>query len=144
MGKLSWSKWTKYKVLKKSKVLIPHLPKTYWMKKPSLWKLLNKFDEVIVKPSGSYGGNGVLLIRSLGDLKFEIQAGPRKKLISGQANLWDYIKKRTSKNFIVQRRISLATVNKRPFDLGLWYKDYETLRGRSLASSPRLRERVIL
>jgi hypothetical protein len=117
MVKLSFSKWSKYKVLKKSPDLKPHLPETYWIREESFWRLLNKFGEVILKPSGSYGGHGVLLIKSLGNMEFKVQAGPKQETISGKTNLYGYMKKRINKNFIVQRRISLASVNKRPFDL---------------------------
>jgi hypothetical protein len=117
MDKLSWSKWTKYKVLKKSEELIPHLPTTYWMKKKSFWRLLNKYDAIIVKPSGSFGGHGVLLIKSLGGMEFQVQAGTKKKRISGKTKLFNYVSHKTSKHFIVQRRIALASIKGRPFDL---------------------------
>jgi hypothetical protein len=117
MNKRSWSKWAKYKVLRKSEHLLPHLPKTLWMKEHAFWRLLNKYDEIIVKPSGSSGGYGVLLIKSLGNLKFQIQAGSNKKRITGKTNLLKNVRKRISKNFIVQRRIALASINGRPFDL---------------------------
>lgn len=117
MVKMSMSKWSKYKVLKKSNGLVPHLPETSWMKESSFWRLLNKYGELILKPAASSGGHGVLLVTSLGKLKYEVQDGSRKKRIHGKTNLLAYVKKRTTTSYIVQRRISLASVNRCPYDL---------------------------
>ncbi|NHN30485.1 YheC/YheD family protein [Paenibacillus agricola] len=117
MSRRSSSKWSKYKVLKKSQSLVRYLPATYPLKKKPFWRLLNQYDEVIVKPTGSYGGRGVLLIKALGGQKFLVRAGAKRKKITGTTKLLNYVRPPSSKNLIVQQRISLATINGRPFDL---------------------------
>jgi hypothetical protein len=117
VAKLSSSKWSKHKVMMKSSALRPHLPETHWMRSAALWKLLSKYGEVILKPAGSYGGSGVIRVRSLGSGQYEVHAEARKTLHAGKEALYVYLKKRISKNYIVQKRISLAAVGSCPFDL---------------------------
>lgn len=117
MAKLSSSKWSKHKVMSRSTGLRTHLPETYWMRSAALWRLLGKYDEVILKPAGSYGGSGVIRVRSLGGEQYEVHADARKKVHEGKEALYADLKKRISRNYIVQKRISLATVDSCPFDL---------------------------
>ncbi|MDU0199781.1 MULTISPECIES: YheC/YheD family protein [Paenibacillus] len=117
MSKLSTSKWTKYKLLRKSEKLRVNLPETEWLKESSFWRLLNKYEQVIIKPTGSYGGHGVIRIKKSGNSEYELQDGAKKKRFTNQDQVNAFLKKKNGKNFIVQQRISLATVNGRPFDL---------------------------
>lgn len=117
MAKLSWSKWSKYKILKRSADLASHLPDTRPMEESTLWDLLGKYGKVILKPSSSWGGSGVIQVSSKGNDQYKVHAESRKRTLSGKANLYDYVKKKLSRNYIVQRRIPLARVNGRPFDL---------------------------
>lgn len=116
MAEKSTSKWTKYKILAQSSALLPYLPKTYPLKKKYFWRLLDKYEQVIVKPTGSWGGRGVILIKDLGSGMYEVHKGDKKKKVSG-ADLYDHIKERTGEHYIVQKRIPLATVKGSPFDL---------------------------
>lgn len=113
----SWSKWSKHKSLMESAALIPHLPKTHRLEQSSLWRLLDKHGEVIVKPTGSWGGKGVIRIKEIGTEKYEVHDGDRKKPFNGRNALNAYINKNSKKKFVVQQRIKLASVRHRPFDL---------------------------
>ncbi|OCT12357.1 hypothetical protein A8709_31510 [Paenibacillus pectinilyticus] len=117
MSSLSTSKWTKHKILHRSEKLRAHLPETDWLSVNSFWRMLNKHGQVIIKPTGSYGGNGVIRIKTVDSSTYEIQDGARIRSYSGQAEVTAFIKKKISKNYIVQQRISLAAMNGRPFDL---------------------------
>ncbi|BFT71251.1 YheC/YheD family protein [Paenibacillus sp. P36] len=117
MSNLSTSKWTKYKLLRKSEKLRAYLPETEWLKESAFWRLLNKYQQVIIKPTGSYGGHGVIRIKKLEDSGYELQDGAKKKRFTDQEQVNAFLKKKTGKNFIVQQRIPLATVNGRPFDM---------------------------
>jgi glutathione synthase/RimK-type ligase-like ATP-grasp enzyme len=113
----SWSKWSKHKSLMESAALAPHLPKTHRLEQASLWRLLDKYGEVIIKPTGSWGGKGVFRIKETGADKYEVHDGDRKKPFKDRDALNEYISKHTKKDFLVQQRIKLASVNRRPFDL---------------------------
>ncbi|UJF31313.1 YheC/YheD family protein [Paenibacillus hexagrammi] len=117
MGKYGTSKWTKYKFMRKDASLRAHLPETLWLSEKAFWSLLDKYGEVIVKPTGSYGGEGVIRVRNKG-VYYEVHDGAKKRKYATKAELTSAVlKKRRRRNQLVQRRISLATVQKRPFDL---------------------------
>lgn len=117
MTKLNTSKWTKYKLLRKSSKLRVNLPETAWLRERSFWRLIKKYGEVIIKPTGSYGGNGVIRIKKMDSSIYEVQDGATKKNFTQHSQLNAYIKKQASKNNIIQQRIPLVTVNDRPFDV---------------------------
>ncbi|TXK81857.1 YheC/YheD family protein [Paenibacillus sp. N3.4] len=117
MTKLSTSKWTKYKLLKKSAQLQTYLPETACLKEAAFWRMIKSYQEVIIKPTGSYGGKGVICIKEIAPSAYELHDGAKKKNFQNPKELYSYIKKLTGKNFLVQERIPLATVKGRPFDL---------------------------
>lgn len=117
MTKLNTSKWTKYKLLLKSNKLHANLPETAWLRESTFWRMINKYDEVIIKPTGSYGGNGVIRIKKKDESTYEVHDGAKKKSYTDHTQVSHYIKKKSAKNNIIQQRIPLATVNSRPFDL---------------------------
>ncbi|NRF89518.1 YheC/YheD family protein [Paenibacillus frigoriresistens] len=117
MNKLNTSKWTKYKLLRKSSKLSVNLPETAWLRESSFWRMIKKYGEIIIKPTGSYGGNGVIRIKKMDSSTYEVQDGAAKKSFTQYSQLNAYIKKKALNNNIIQRRIPLATVNDRPFDL---------------------------
>ena len=117
MSNLSTSKWTKYKLLRKSKKLQAFLPETDWLSVSSFWRMLTKYGQIILKPTGSYGGNGVIRVKPVGSSTYEFQDGSKKRTYTEQEEINTFIKKKASKNYIVQQRINLATKNGRPFDM---------------------------
>lgn len=117
MSKLNTSKWTKYKLLRKSSKLSVNLPETAWLRESSFWRMIKKYGEIIIKPTGSYGGNGVIRIKKMDSSTYVVQDGATKKSFTQYNQLNAYIKKKALNNNIIQRRIPLATVNDRPFDL---------------------------
>lgn len=78
MSNLSTSKWTKYKLLRNSEELRANLPETAWLKESTFWRMLNKYDQVIIKPTGSYGGHGVIRIKKLEASEYELQDGAKR------------------------------------------------------------------
>jgi hypothetical protein len=117
MSNLSTSKWTKYKLLLKSKKLQASLPETHWLSVSAFWRMLTKYGQIIIKPTGSYGGNGVIRIKTVDSSTYEIQDGAKKRTYTEPTGVTAFIKKKIGKNHIVQQRINLATMNGRPFDL---------------------------
>jgi glutathione synthase/RimK-type ligase-like ATP-grasp enzyme len=117
MSNLSTSKWTKYKLLRKSKRLQAYLPETDWLSVNSFWRMLTKYGQIILKPTGSYGGNGVIRVKTIDSSTYEFQDGAKKRTYTDLEEVNSLIKKKASKTYIVQQRINLATKNGRPFDL---------------------------
>lgn len=118
MGKAYKNKWSKFKILKESKKLSSALPETQKFSKQNLWKMVEKYKEVILKPVGSKGGEAILQLTSLGHGKYEIHAENKKKVIIGKRPAFTEVHKALKKDqYIIQRRIDLATIRKRPFDL---------------------------
>jgi hypothetical protein len=117
MAKQSTSKWSKYKQMRKSSYLLSHLPETHRLTEQSFSQMLSAYGELIVKPTGSYGGDGVLMIKALGADGYLVQDGTRKKHFSGESSLYAYVRRKARRAYIVQRRIPLATVKGQPYDL---------------------------
>ncbi|MEX2104182.1 MAG: YheC/YheD family protein, partial [Bacilli bacterium] len=81
---VSRGKLTKYKVLKGDSTLITALPKTNSYSDKNLGDYLSKYSKVIVKPSFGSGGVGVKKITALGNDRYEIHTGARKRTITGK------------------------------------------------------------
>ncbi|MBD0380802.1 YheC/YheD family protein [Paenibacillus sedimenti] len=117
MAKLCTSKWTKYKILRRSEKLKASLPETAWLNESSFWRMIDKYGQVIIKPTGSYGGKGVIRIKKIEPESFQVHDGPQKKIFDDKSKLYTHIKKKIKRNYLVQERIPLATAGGRPFDL---------------------------
>jgi len=117
MSKLSWSKMTKYQLLKRNRKLVKHLPETRRMKKHGLMQMLDKYDKVIIKPSSSFGGKGVMRITAERKGRYSLHSGKKVKHFGSANGLKAYLKRKHLRGYIVQRYVSLAKANGRPFDL---------------------------
>ncbi|WP_164821753.1 YheC/YheD family protein [Paenibacillus koleovorans] len=116
---LSYTKWNKYKVMREDDRLLPHLPETTWFSYDSLKQAVEKHDEWILKPSGSYGGDGVLMVRKLEDGKFCVQTGKEVVEAEDFESLQAAIADKVDKAYIIQKRIDLAQIEDRLFDVRL-------------------------
>ncbi|MFB6367304.1 YheC/YheD family protein [Paenibacillus elgii] len=115
---MSKSKMIKYKCMIGSKQLAPHVPETRWMTPGNVWGLLAKNGQVILKPLGGSRGAGVILVSSIRGDRYEIHSENKKKIFHEKKQTYNYVKTKTgTREYIVQRRIPLATINKRPFDI---------------------------
>jgi hypothetical protein len=112
------NKLGKYLFMKRSRQLAVHLPETKRMTQNAFWYLITKYGQVIVKPNGGSGGAGVIQITDLGNGNYRIHTG-RTRITVKRKNLIFAILKRKMGNrkYIVQRRINLVTVDKRPIDI---------------------------
>ncbi|WP_258881590.1 YheC/YheD family protein [Paenibacillus sp. sptzw28] len=112
------SKWNKYLIMRKSKDLRTHIPVTKGMNFGKLWRFLAKYGDVILKPSHGSRGAGLIRITAVGTDVYEVQIENIKKTFTGQYLVNDYIKEKVGiRKYIIQRRIPLATVDGRPFDM---------------------------
>jgi glutathione synthase/RimK-type ligase-like ATP-grasp enzyme len=114
---LSYTKWNKYKVLREEETLVPFLPETTWYTPENLQQVTEQHNELIVKPSGAYGGNGVMMISKQEVGTFRLQAGKEIVEAADYTELEGILSKRIGRGYIIQKRIDLATINGRLFDL---------------------------
>ncbi|MGG1659194.1 YheC/YheD family protein [Brevibacillus sp. NRS-1366] len=112
------NKWSKYLILKRSEQLAPYLPNTKRLTRSAFWKFIEKYDHVILKPVHGSGGKGVIQVSSLGNRRCDVHREKTKKTIRGKKQTYSYVKRKIgSSDYMVQRRIHLATVHNRPFDM---------------------------
>lgn len=114
----SRSKWGKHKVLAASPTLAGALPATQPLGKSAFQSLLEQYGAVIVKPSWSWGGDGVMKVSSHENGTCTVQSGKKKTTKSGWAAAYALVRSKAGrKSHIVQQCIPLAAINGRPFDL---------------------------
>ncbi|WP_411502069.1 YheC/YheD family protein [Brevibacillus centrosporus] len=114
---VSESKLTKYYVLRASSALAGNLPRTKPFSKRSLYAFLDRYRKVIAKPASGSGGAGVMMISSKGSSSYHVQRGAIKRTIRGKKDTYHYLRKKMGARYLVQRGISLARINGRPFDV---------------------------
>jgi hypothetical protein len=119
--RVSVGKWTKHKLMSKDERISSYLPDTQYLTRSSLNIMLDKYNQIMVKPCFGYQGLGIIQITSLPDENFELHIGHRKITINGKENIYDYLKEnhfpRKRQRYIVQQRIPLATIKNNPFDI---------------------------
>ncbi|WP_134699043.1 YheC/YheD family protein [Ammoniphilus sp. YIM 78166] len=106
-----------------ARILLKHpgvnkfIPETEYLTKRSLWKLVDKYKDVILKPISAYGGKGIMRL-SLQEKRYEVHIKEKKKLFDQLEAVESYIfHKIGSTPYIVQQRVKLALIDKRPFDI---------------------------
>ncbi|MEH6995949.1 YheC/YheD family protein [Neobacillus drentensis] len=119
--RVSVGKWTKHKLMLEDERLASCLPDTQYLDKTSLNIMLDKYNQIMVKPCLGYQGRGIIQISSLLDEEFELHIERWKSFVNGKENIYDYLKEnhfsRRRQRYIVQQRIPLATINNNPFDV---------------------------
>lgn len=117
----SVGKWTKHKLMLKDERLSSFLPDTQYLDRTSLNIMLDKYNQIMVKPCFGYQGRGIIQISSLSDERFELHIDRRKSFVNGKENIYDYLKENhfpsKRQRYIIQQRIPLATINNNPFDV---------------------------
>ena len=117
--KTRYSKLKIYKILMKNKELIKHIPETMIANKENVKNMMNKYNELIIKPkNGSLGSHIVKL--ALNEDQWQMEYPYKKSWIKES-----FINKCPPKlqkiisnsRYLIQQRISLATYNGNPFDL---------------------------
>lgn len=112
------NKLGKYLFMRRSPQLAPHLPATTRMTLRNFDNYLARFGSVIVKPNSSSGGAGIVKVTALGNARYVVHKENKQIVVTGKQNAYVQLRKRIgSRPYIVQRRVNLATVNNRPFDM---------------------------
>jgi hypothetical protein len=112
------SKWTKYKVMRRFEDLRRHLPETRKMTQKNFEDMITQYGDVVIKPISGSRGAGVIRVSGSGQDTYVVHTENRKKTITGKQGAYEYVTGMTrSRSHIIQRRIPLATVDDRPFDI---------------------------
>ncbi|MUT68022.1 YheC/YheD family protein [Paenibacillus sp. NEAU-GSW1] len=111
-------KWMQYKFIRQFEDVRSYLPETKWFNKDNFLELFDKYSDVIVKPNEGRRGRGVYRISATGSGKYEIHKEKTKRIVADKEAAYEYLHgKAGSRKYIVQQRISLATVNGCPMDV---------------------------
>jgi len=114
----SLSKWTKYKLLARSKKIRKALPKTLPFGESAFRFMLDRCGSVYVKPVRGSGGAGVVKVTSGKDGRFVVHHGAKKMPASGAAEAYAIVRRKTGhRSCLVQQTVKLLTVGGRPFDV---------------------------
>jgi len=113
------SKWRQYHTLAVNHTLTSFLPATNLLTKSTFKQYLSKYQEIIIKPCVGQNGKGVVKISSNNDRSYKIHAG---RTLFTKANLeeaYEFIEELflTRKNYLVQQKLPLATINNCPIDV---------------------------
>lgn len=116
---LSYGKWTKYKTMMENEVLQRYLPETALFSETKLWDFVERFHQVVIKPSLGYGGKGIMQISKLENNDYEIHHWYKKMIVNSETEVIQYFLENCvrKRKYIVQERIHLATIGNAPFDL---------------------------
>ncbi|MBH5319228.1 YheC/YheD family protein [Paenibacillus sp. GSMTC-2017] len=135
-GRQLASKWEKTEALLSHPSLVPHIPPTSRFSAPQLRSMLERHGTVVIKPVVGSGGKGVIKVSKSGN-GFSYTHYERTVSYSNFDGLvMALLQKMGQKSYLIQKGISLATVNGRPIDYRVKYVksfnrwEYRALVGR--------------
>ncbi|MUT68367.1 YheC/YheD family protein [Paenibacillus sp. NEAU-GSW1] len=112
-------KWLQYRILRKGSSLARQLPETQLLKKNALSKMLHQYESVVLKPrDGSYGRD-IVFIKRNGANAYRIQNENNAVNVRDTDKLLKWLRKKNKglRGYIVQRRLQLAQIQHKPFDI---------------------------
>lgn len=132
-GRQLASKWAKTEALLSHPGLASHIPPTSIYSPQQLRHMLNVHGMVVIKPIVGSGGSGVIKVMRTGNGYSFTHRDHTARYGSFEA-MAGALRSRTSKRrYLIQKGISLATVNGRPIDYRVKYvKSYKGWEYRSL------------
>jgi len=114
-----FSKWSQYQIFNTGRKQSYLLPETEILTKQSLFNLLEKYKQVIIKPSFSQWGLGIAQITLIDNDAYEIHTGRTKRELVGKDNVFEFLQTNfLLKNcYLVQQKIPLALIDGNIFDV---------------------------
>jgi glutathione synthase/RimK-type ligase-like ATP-grasp enzyme len=111
-------KWLQYRILSKGSSLAGRLPKTRLLKKKALSKMLLQYQSVVLKPrDGSYGRD-IVFIKRNGANAYRIHNEKNAVTMRDTDKVLKWLRmKHKGRGYIVQRRLQLARIQRKPFDI---------------------------
>lgn len=111
------NKWYKHQLLTKCPPLVKFLPMSYEYSSKNLWKMLDLYNEVILKPIVGSGGNGIIKLSKTNDKKYIVHILRSKRTIAGKDALIGLIEQlKGNRPFLIQYCIPLAKVKGKLLD----------------------------
>lgn len=94
--------------------------------------MLDRHRSVVIKPTGGSGGKGIRFVTALGDGRYRVRSGARAQVIRGRDALYRHLRgKAGGRRHLIQRKIPLATVDGRPFDVRVMVQRQRRGNGKS-------------
>ena len=112
------SKLLKTAVIRNHPPLAAYIPETRWYSREALLEMMKKYSTVYLKPDKGTGGGGIIRLRKMGDNRYEY-----KDLTSRRVTSFDQLlrlldrKIRSKHHYLIQKGISLASIQGCPFDI---------------------------
>jgi glutathione synthase/RimK-type ligase-like ATP-grasp enzyme len=114
-------KWKVHLLLMNNDDLFSHLPETVPANRENFDRMLEKYEEIIIKPINGGLGRGIVSIskseRQTWKVQYDQQKGKPLKEIVFSNELPDIVTNKLCRGYIIQQRIPLATYKGNPFDL---------------------------
>lgn len=102
----------------KHEFLREYLPATKLFSPDMLWRYVEDYEKVMLKPSGGGGGAGIIQLTDKGNDRYLVHAGSTKRVVEGREKTVSYVKSLfRPKQYLLQPLISLGRINGRPFDV---------------------------
>src|SRR4051794_19558528 len=118
MGKRDIGKWKKHTLMCGNKKLETYVPDAIKFSKINLWNFIDRYSEVIVKPTYGSRGRSIYKLSSLGKGKYEIHFKNQKQLFIDRDTVFAYLEQKiSSRRFIIQQYIPLAKIEQSLFDI---------------------------
>lgn len=121
-----FNKWRVYQLLSTNNSLLPYLPETRILNTANLQSMLERYQELYIKPSNGSLGQGIIKAYCKGDGKIHyaiyrngIQHGSVDRAAQFLAKTKSFRQKRT---YIVQQGIELARYKESAFDIRIIYQ----------------------
>ncbi|QAY67290.1 YheC/YheD family protein [Paenibacillus protaetiae] len=111
-------KWLQYRILRSNPSLAGRLPDTQLLQKNALSKMLLHYQSVVLKPRDGRYGRGILFIKRNSANAYRIHYEQRAVTMRDTGKVLQLLRKKNkSRGYIVQRRLQLAQIGHKPFDI---------------------------
>ncbi|WP_172372066.1 YheC/YheD family protein [Sporosarcina jiandibaonis] len=118
MRNLDMGKWRKHTLMCGNKKLETYVPDAIEFSKRNLWNFIDRYSEVIVKPTYGSRGRNIYKLSSLGKGKYEIHYKNQKQPFIDRDTAFAYLEQKIgSRSFIIQQYIPLAKIEQSLFDI---------------------------
>ncbi|WP_332630295.1 YheC/YheD family protein [Halalkalibacter flavus] len=110
-------KWRMYLAMKKNKKLSKYLVDTKRWSKENFDLMLSKYKSIVVKPNKGLKARDIYFIAEK-EKGYEIQIYDRKYFFIKREEVYSFMKSKIRQaTYIIQKRISMAKIDGRPFDI---------------------------
>ncbi|MFC5406540.1 YheC/YheD family protein [Cohnella soli] len=107
-----------YRIMNGSSSLAVHLPETRLLKPNRLAKLLPQYKNLVLKPREGRYGRDILFITRQRASTYRIHNEKKTVAMNDTKQLLKWVGKKTGgRGYIVQRRLQLAQIQQKPFDI---------------------------